>query len=126
MIRISSTIETESPDSRDGRCANCGHKTCPMWCRDAKPIRQWSDAAACAHIEPNPFDHDGVYATREQKRICSTCPVRIDCLEFALTNRIDDDVWGGHTPRERKSERFHLLELLRKRRAHEHELGGAE
>jgi WhiB family redox-sensing transcriptional regulator len=41
---------------------------------------------------------------REQraKAICATCPVREACLEFALTNREHDGVWGGATERERR------------------------
>ena len=36
------------------------------------------------------------------KAVCATCVVREACLEFALTNREHDGVWGGATERERR------------------------
>lgn len=36
------------------------------------------------------------------KRVCSGCPVRLECLVEALDNRIDFGVWGGMTERERR------------------------
>ena len=38
----------------------------------------------------------------EAKAICAQCPVRQACLEYALTNRERDGVWGGATERERR------------------------
>jgi WhiB family redox-sensing transcriptional regulator len=36
------------------------------------------------------------------RRICATCPVREQCLEYALQFRIDHGVWGGCSERERR------------------------
>jgi WhiB family transcriptional regulator, redox-sensing transcriptional regulator len=36
------------------------------------------------------------------KRVCALCPVRDDCLGYALELEIDYGVWGGTTPAERK------------------------
>ena len=36
------------------------------------------------------------------KRICRECPVRKDCLLYALETPIDHGVWGGMTERERR------------------------
>lgn len=33
---------------------------------------------------------------------CSICPVRAECLEFALAGRIEHGVWGGTIPEERE------------------------
>lgn len=35
------------------------------------------------------------------KRVCSRCPVRAACLDYAITNGEDEGIWGGTTPRER-------------------------
>jgi WhiB family redox-sensing transcriptional regulator len=43
----------------------------------------------------------------EARRICSSCPVALQCLEFALRNA-ETGVWGGTTESQRES--------LRKRR----------
>ncbi len=34
--------------------------------------------------------------------VCSTCPVRESCLEYALGYREKEGVWGGATERERR------------------------
>ncbi|MBA3983089.1 MAG: WhiB family transcriptional regulator, partial [Acidimicrobiia bacterium] len=34
--------------------------------------------------------------------ICATCPVSAPCLEYALDNRIEHGVWGGHSERSRR------------------------
>lgn len=62
----------------------------------------WRDRAACRGIDPDIFypvsDEDADAA----KGICSACPVREACLEYALANRERDGVWGGATERERR------------------------
>ena len=34
--------------------------------------------------------------------VCTTCEVRVECLEYALEHRIDHGVWGGASERERR------------------------
>jgi WhiB family redox-sensing transcriptional regulator len=36
------------------------------------------------------------------KSICKGCPVKRECLEYALVNRERDGVWGGLGERERR------------------------
>lgn len=36
------------------------------------------------------------------KKICGSCPIREECLEHALTNRIEFGVWGALTADERR------------------------
>ena len=47
------------------------------------------------------FPSDGVGVDRARK-ICATCPVTAQCLEYALANHIDHGVWGGCSERERR------------------------
>jgi WhiB family redox-sensing transcriptional regulator len=47
------------------------------------------------------FPSDGVGVDRA-RRICATCSVSTNCLEYALENRIDHGVWGGASERERR------------------------
>ena len=37
------------------------------------------------------------------KVICSRCPVRIDCLEYAIRIREPHGVWGGMSEAERRA-----------------------
>ena len=36
--------------------------------------------------------------------ICASCPVRTQCLEYALRNSIKHGIWGGLNPEERTRE----------------------
>ena len=47
------------------------------------------------------FPSDGV-GVDVARRICADCPVKSECLEYALANRIDHGVWGGTSERERR------------------------
>lgn len=39
---------------------------------------------------------------KEAKKICAWCPVRAQCLKYALDAEEEHGVWGGTTPAERK------------------------
>jgi WhiB family transcriptional regulator, redox-sensing transcriptional regulator len=62
----------------------------------------WRQNAACQGLDPDifypPSDEEAVSA----KSVCESCPVRQPCLEFALSVREKDGVWGGCTERERR------------------------
>lgn len=58
------------------------------------------------HVDFFPVDGSGV---ARAKAICNgdshthgVCPVRDECLEYALVNRIDHGVWGGQSERARR------------------------
>ena len=63
----------------------------------------WRQQARCRGADPTTFypvsDEDEAF---EAKAICSSCPVREPCLEYALTVREKHGVWGGLTERERR------------------------
>ncbi len=62
----------------------------------------WMVTAACATEPPERFfPSDGV-GVDQARRICATCPVQVDCLEYAISERIDHGVWGGASERERR------------------------
>ncbi|MFB7600769.1 WhiB family transcriptional regulator [Streptomyces sp. NPDC056160] len=37
------------------------------------------------------------------KSVCYHCPVRVECLAYALDQRMEYGVWGGMTERERRA-----------------------
>lgn len=39
--------------------------------------------------------------TEDAKRLCSFCPVREECRDYAIANDETDGIWGGLTPDER-------------------------
>ncbi|MEV5605520.1 WhiB family transcriptional regulator [Streptomyces sp. NPDC052299] len=56
----------------------------------------WEDAEAV--FFPGPRNHEEI---AEAKELCGWCPVRRECLNFALENALKDGVWGGLTEAER-------------------------
>lgn len=66
------------------------------------PSTGWMKRAQCVGESPAVFfPSDGVGVLRAQK-ICATCPVIEDCLEYALANHISHGVWGGASERQRR------------------------
>ncbi len=39
------------------------------------------------------------------RRICASCPVRTECLDFALATNQESGIWGGATEDERRKTR---------------------
>lgn len=68
--------------------------------------RFWVVKASCQDKDTNIFYDEESRA----KNICKLCPVRSECLEYALGFREEYGVWGGASEAERKR-------LLRKVRA---------
>lgn len=62
----------------------------------------WRQHGACRGTDPDTFYPVTDEEAEPAKAICTTCPVREPCLEYALANRERDGVWGGATERERR------------------------
>ena len=62
----------------------------------------WQDQAVCAQTDPEAFFPEKGGSTREAKRVCRSCPVRAECLEYALANDERFGIWGGLSERERR------------------------
>lgn len=70
----------------------------------------WQQQAACRGIGTDAFFPErnkesgrirqGQYL--EAKRICDQCPVRAECLDFALRENLRGGMYGGLTPRQRR------------------------
>src|ERR1700693_3495613 len=62
----------------------------------------WQDQALCAQTDPEAFFPEKGGSTRESKRVCRSCEVRSECLEYALENDERFGIWGGMSERERR------------------------
>ena len=62
----------------------------------------WQTDALCAQTDPEAFFPEKGGSTRDAKRICTTCDVRTECLEYALRNDERFGIWGGLSERERR------------------------
>ena len=62
----------------------------------------WQERALCAQTDPEAFFPEKGGSTREAKKVCLTCDVRDECLEYALMNDERFGIWGGLSERERR------------------------
>jgi len=63
----------------------------------------WRTAGSCASADPELFFPvaGNQKAAARACRICAGCPVRRQCLEFAVETGETEGIWGGTTPAER-------------------------
>lgn len=62
----------------------------------------WTDQARCAETDPEAFFPEKGGSTKAAKAVCSQCPVRAECLTYALDNDERFGVWGGVSERGRR------------------------
>lgn len=63
---------------------------------------RWREDAACRDLDTDIFFPESDDDADRALEVCASCPVRHECLEFALLTRQDDGVWGGMTETERR------------------------
>lgn len=64
--------------------------------------RAWTLRAACLDMPDAVFYPERGEDIRRAKRICRTCPVIVECLEYAVAHNERFGVWGGLSERERR------------------------
>ena len=62
----------------------------------------WREHALCAQTDPEAFCPEKGGSTREAKKVCQSCPVRTECLSYALDHDERFGIWGGLSERERR------------------------
>lgn len=66
------------------------------------PEFQFSGRPACSGTDPEYFfPESGQWDVVIARRICAGCPVRVECLAWALKNREMYGIWGGTTYKQR-------------------------
>ncbi|MGH3585711.1 MAG: WhiB family transcriptional regulator [Pseudonocardia sp.] len=70
----------------------------------------WREEALCQQTDPTLFHPEPDASTRDAKRTCNACPVRLECRDYAITNGEQWGIWGG-------IEQAELRRLIRVRRA---------
>lgn len=77
----------------------------------------WREHAACRGLPASIFFFQSYLPRRDAnpvklaraRQICNTCPVKLECLEYALDNPREEGIWAGTTEKDRRN-------LRRKRR----------
>lgn len=74
---------------------------------EAERAYDWLEEAKCGKSDPElffPIDYKSgpdLLQVEQAKRVCKGCPVKSDCLRWAVESGQADGVWGGLTPEER-------------------------
>lgn len=63
---------------------------------------RWQSFGLCRGVNPDLFFPERGESTREAKEVCRGCPVREECLEYALAGGEKFGIWGGLSERERR------------------------
>jgi WhiB family redox-sensing transcriptional regulator len=61
----------------------------------------WQLDAICSQTDPEAFFPERGDSPKNAKSICMMCPVRAECLDFAIEND-EIGIWGGTSERERR------------------------
>ena len=61
---------------------------------------EWSADALCAQTDPEVFFPEVSEDPAAAVAVCRKCPVRQECLDYAIAAREQHGVWGGHTENE--------------------------
>lgn len=67
------------------------------------PEDTWMDRALCSQTDPEAFFPEKGGSTSAAKQICEDCPVRAECLDYALQHEERFGIWGGLSERERRA-----------------------
>lgn len=80
-------------------------------------VTPWREAASCLDVthEVSFFpDKEDLRGIARAKAVCASCPVADECLSWAIESNQTEGIWGGHTPKERRSIRQRWLEEIRR------------
>jgi WhiB family redox-sensing transcriptional regulator len=69
----------------------------------------WQNLALCSQTDPEVFFPERGESTRDAKRVCLGCEVRVKCLQYALEHDEKFGVWGGLSERERRKLKKHAI-----------------
>ena len=82
----------------------------------------WRRLAVCRDTDPELFFPIGttgqaLLQITRAKQVCCDCPVKDDCLDFAMETNQDTGIWGGTSEEERRQMRREATALARAQRA---------
>jgi hypothetical protein len=63
---------------------------------------KWTEEALCRHMDPEVFFPPKGDTGIQAKQACAQCPVRAECLDYAITTDEKHGIWGGLNRAERQ------------------------
>ena len=58
---------------------------------------EWTRRARCRGLDPEHFFVRSLQQAKSAIQVCQRCPVRQDCLDYAVEEGIEVGVWGAVT-----------------------------
>ena len=76
-----------------------------------EPENDWRPLAACKGVDPElffssdelPNKNERIEREAAAKAVCARCPVRSECLSYAIAAGERYGIWGGLNPQERRA-----------------------
>ena len=62
----------------------------------------WMARSRCRQVDPDQFFPERGASPRDALAVCRSCPVRWECLQYALDNDEQFGVWGGLSETDRR------------------------
>ncbi len=73
----------------------------PRDTEESNPLA-WQKDGLCSQTDPEAFFPEQGGSTRDAKKVCASCDVQSECLDYALRNDERFGIWGGLSERERR------------------------
>lgn len=70
---------------------------------DELDIPEFMGHGLCAQTDPEEFFPEHGESTALAQRVCGACPVRAECLEYALDRGERYGIWGGTSEQQRRA-----------------------
>ena len=62
----------------------------------------WQENSLCSQADPEAFFPEQGASSRDAKKLCLSCSVRDECLQYAIDHDERFGIWGGLTEKERR------------------------
>ena len=79
-----------------------GPRISPQFVQDINESLGWQERALCAETGPDVFFPESGGSTLKAKLVCQRCPVKVECLDYAINHDERFGIWGGLSERERR------------------------
>lgn len=68
------------------------------------PLGDWEEEAACRDVPGHLFfpESGDPLSAGDMRKFCSTCPVQLPCLQYAMAHPDTEGIWGGTTETDRR------------------------
>lgn len=70
----------------------------PIRVHSSKRELTWQDQGLCAQTDPELFYPEQGDNAEKAKSICRSCPVQLQCAQYAIDNNEEFGIWGGLAP----------------------------